>query len=186
MLDKDTKKIIEELTIAVQMVEKATSIFQEVNQKLEYLPKAQQELAGFRKELQNLKNDTAAAISKQINTAELEKISLQAVKTLDYLADETIPALQKAAEEQKKTRKSGGFKTLFIGLMIGGTATFGYMSHFHFKMERNLVDFEVAYYENANQKMVGLPIKSYHNQDNNFVYFKIEKNQNKKNIKGSK
>ncbi|MGD9687259.1 MAG: hypothetical protein AB7U43_09845 [Desulfobacter sp.] len=184
MIDKDTKKTIEELTIAVEMVEKATSIFQEVNQKLEYLPKAQQELAGFRKELQNLKNETAQELKKQINTAELEKISLQAVKTLDYIADDTIPALQKAAEEQKKARRSGGFKNILIGLVIGGAATFGYMSHFLFKMEKNLAGFTASYYEDMNQKLIGIPITNYYKQDKTFAYFKIDKNTN--NQKGSK
>ncbi|MCK9454230.1 hypothetical protein [Sulfurimonas sp.] len=184
MLDKETKAALEEITVAVSMLEKSTAVFQEVNEKLEYLPKAQQELMGFRKELQNLKNETAAELKKQINTAELEKISLQAVKTLDYLADETIPALQKAAEEQKKARKSGGFKTLFIGLVIGGAATFGYMSHFLFKMEKNLTPFVIQYYEDVNQKIIGIPNTMFHKQDKNHAYFKIDKNTN--NQKGSK
>ncbi|MBW6488997.1 hypothetical protein [Sulfurimonas sp.] len=185
MLDKDTKKTIEELTIAVEMVERATSVFQEVNEKLDYLPKAQEELVGFRKELQNLKNDTATELKKQINTAELEKISLQAVKTLDYLADETIPALQKAAEEQKRARRSSGFKNILIGLVIGGAATFGYMSHFLFKMEKNLTPFVVQYYEDVNQKIIGIPNTMFHKQDTNHAYFKINKNKNTKQ-KGSK
>lgn len=184
MLDKDTKKTIEELTIAVNMVEKATTVFQEVNEKLNYLPKAQEELAGFRKELQSLRSETAAEVKKQINTKELEKISLQASKTLDYIADETIPALQKAAEEQKRARRSGGFKNILIGLVIGGAATYGYMMEFHFKVERNLVDFEVSYYENMSQKMIGIPANSYYKQDGGFAYFKIDKNTN--NQKGSK
>lgn len=184
MLDKDTKKTIEELTIAVNMVEKATTVFQEVNEKLNYLPKAQEELVGFRKELQNLKNDTAAAISKQINTTELEKISLQASKTLDYIADETIPALQKAAEQFKKSRSSQGFRNLLVGAVLGGAVTFGYMSHFLFKMEKNLAGFTASYYEDMNQKLIGIPITNYYKQDKTFAYFKIDKNTN--NQKGSK
>lgn len=183
MLDKDTKKTIEELTIAVNMVEKATTVFQEVNEKLSYLPKAQEELVGFRKELQNLKNDTAATISKQINTKELEKISLQAVKTLDYLADETIPALQKAAEEQKRARRSSGFKNILIGAVVGAGITFGYMSHFLFKMEKNLTPFVVQYYEDVNQRIIGIPNTMFHKQDKNHAYFKIDKNTNTKGLK---
>ena len=49
MLDKDTKRTLEELAIAVELVEKSTTVFQEVNKKLEYLPRAQEELAEFSK-----------------------------------------------------------------------------------------------------------------------------------------
>jgi len=60
---------------------------------------------------------------------------------------------------------------------------FGYMSNFHFKMEKNLTPFVVQYYEDVNQRIIGIPNTMFHKQDKNHAYFKLDKNTN---TKGSK
>ncbi|MDQ1267723.1 MAG: hypothetical protein QG567_1494 [Campylobacterota bacterium] len=182
MIDKEAKRTMEELTIAIAMIEKSTIVFYEVNKKLEFLPLAREELLLFRKQLQNLKSETIAELKKQINTKELEKISMHALRTFDLAADRIFNTLDQATEEFKKEKKSAVIKNFTIGLLAGGVMTFGYMLHF-FEMEKNLTDFEVSYFENMSQKMIGIPINSYCKQDAGFAYFKIDKNINQKGSK---
>lgn len=182
MLDKDFKKSLEELYLIQESVDRKIEIFNEVNAKLSNLPQIKTQLFELGDLVTNIKNDIADEISKKINTEEILQITKKGIENLEFIADDSIPYLNKAIKELNTFTKWQAVKNLALGAVIGGSLVFAGLSLW-FKNEYELSKLKSYIASHQGYSSIAIPRQYLINGDEKNIYFKISNSNNKKDTK---